>query len=269
MSTTIDIILKKKLKNPVLIAGLPGIGLVGKIAVDYLVSELKPKPILLAKVYSDSFPPAVHAKNSVLEIIHDELYVYSSKKRDYLFLVGPVQPALGNVPNSQDHYEFSESIAAFAKKSGIKEIYTFAGLNIGDQRMKTKPRVACVTSDEKTRTDLEKKKLTNIYFDKNNKDTLISGVAGLLPGIAYKNYKISGVCLMGETDSKLTYGDPASAKEILEITLKLFSELKLDLKSILDSAKKIEESFSKISKDIAKMNQSPKEDLSLRNNYIR
>jgi len=269
MSTKIDIIHKKKLNNPVLIAGLPGIGLVGKIAVDYLVSELKPKPTLFAKVYSDSFPPAVHAKNSILEVIHDELHIYSSKTRDYLFLVGPVQPALGNVPNSQDHYEFSESISSFAKKIGVKEIYTFAGLNIGDQRMKTKPKVACVTTDNKTKLNFEKQKITNIYFDKDNKDTLISGVAGLLPGVAYQNHKISGICLMGETDSKLTYGDPASAKEILEITLKLFPDLKLDLKSILESAKKIEESFSKMAKDIEKMNQPQKEEHQSRNNYIR
>jgi hypothetical protein len=269
MSTNIDIILKKKLKNPVLIAGLPGIGLVGKIAVDYLVSELKPKPTLYAKIYSNSFPPAVHAKNSVLEIIHDEIHVYSGKVRDYLFLVGPVQPVLGNVPNSQDHYEFSESIASFAKKNGIKEIYTFAGLNIGDLRMKSKPKVACVTSDDKTKVSLEKKKIVNIYFDKDNKDTLISGVAGLLPGIAYQVHKIPGICSMGETDSKLTYGDPASAKEILEITLKLFPDLKLDLKSIVESAKKIEESFSKIAKDIEKMNQPQKEEAPIRNNYIR
>jgi len=269
MKTDINQILKKKLNNPIFIAGLPGIGLVGKIAVDYLVSELKPKPVLFAKVYSDSFPPAVHAKNSILEIIHDEIYVYSSNKRDYLFLVGPVQPALGNLPNSQDHYDFSERIADFAKKTGTKEVYTFAGLNIGDQRMKSKPKVACVASDESTKSILEKKKLTNIYFDKNNKDTLISGVAGLLPGIVYKKYNIPGVCLMGETDSKLTYGDPASAKEILEITLKIFPDLKLDLKSILESAKKIEESFSKMEKDIEKMNQPSKDDSSQRSNYIR
>jgi proteasome assembly chaperone (PAC2) family protein len=269
MSTRIDIVLKKKLKNPILIAGLPGIGLVGKIAVDYLVSELKAKPVLFAKVYSDSFPPAVHAKNLVLEIIHDEIHVYSSKVRDYLFLVGPVQPVLGNIPNSQEHYEFAREIASFAKKVGVKEIYTFAGLNIGDQRMKTKPKVACVATDSKTKLNFEKKKLSTIYFDKDNKDTLISGVAGLLPGIAYQAHKISGACLMGETDSKLITGDPASAKEILEITLKLFPDLNLNLKSIVDSAKKIEESFSKITKDIEKMNQPQKEEHQARNNYIR
>jgi len=269
MNTKIDVILKKKLKNPVLIAGLPGIGLVGKISVDYMVSELKPKPQLFAKVYSNSFPPAVHAKNSILEIIHDELFCYSTKKRDYLFLVGPVQPILGNLPNSDEHYEFSETLSDFANKLGIKEIYTFAGLNIGENRMKAKPKVAFVCSDDKTKKEIEKKKIQNTYFDKDNKDTLISGIAGLLPGVAYQKHKIVGVCLMGETDSKLTYGDPASAKEVLEIALKLFPDLSLDLKSIVESAKKIEDSFSKMVKDIEKMNQAPKEDAQVRNNYIR
>jgi len=268
MNTKIDILLKKKLKNPVLIAGLPGIGLVGKISVDYMVNELKPKPVLFAKVYSNSFPPAVHAKNSILEIIHNEIFLYSGKKRDYLFLVGPVQPVLGNLPNSEEHYEFSETLSDFANKQGVTEIYTFAGLNIGENRLKAKPKVAFVCSDEKLKKAIDTKKIQNTYFDKDNKDTLISGVAGLLLGVAYQKHKISGACLMGETDSKLTYGDPASAKEVLEIALKLFPDISLDLKSIVESAKKIENSFSKMAKDIEKMNQAPKEETS-RNNYIR
>ncbi len=34
---------KPKLNNPILIEGLPGIGNVGKVAVDFLIEELKAK----------------------------------------------------------------------------------------------------------------------------------------------------------------------------------------------------------------------------------
>jgi hypothetical protein len=253
MVTKINIISKKKLKNPVLLVGLPGIGLVGKIAIDYLLNELKPKPEKYAEIYSDTFPPAVHTKNSIMELIRDEIYVYSTKKRDVLLLVGPVQPVLSNLLNNAEHYEFSETIASFANKSGVKEIYTFAGLNIGDKRISNKPKVIGVCTDKKTREVLEKKKITNLFFDDTNKDTLISGVAGLLPSIANSLYNISGVCVMGETNSQLTYGDPSSAKEVLEIILKLF-ELTIDLKAITENSKKIEESFSNITKNLEKMN---------------
>ena len=200
MSTTINLVSKsKKLKKPIVFVGLPGIGLVGKITVDYLSKELSPKPKLYANVYSDKFPQAIHTKNSIFELIHDEIYLYSTKTQDYLFLVGPVQPALGNIMNSADHYEFSEKLAEFFKKQGVKEIYTFAGLNVGDKRIKSKPKVLAVCSDEKTKSALVKKKMNNLYFEKDNKDTLISGVAGLLPGIAYTKYNIKSACFMGET----------------------------------------------------------------------
>ena len=127
MVTKIEILDKKKLKNPILLVGLPGIGLVGKITVDYLVQELKPSPTLYAKVVSDSFPPAVHTTKSIIELICDEIYLYSTKNQDILFLVGPVQPPIINAINSNLHYEFAKSISDFCKKLNVKKIYTFAG----------------------------------------------------------------------------------------------------------------------------------------------
>ena len=41
MPTTIKVLKKKKLSKGIMFAGLPGIGLVGKIVLDYLMKELK------------------------------------------------------------------------------------------------------------------------------------------------------------------------------------------------------------------------------------
>jgi len=41
MTTTINYLEKPKLNNPVLIEGLPGVGNIGRVAVGYLVEELK------------------------------------------------------------------------------------------------------------------------------------------------------------------------------------------------------------------------------------
>ena len=48
---------KPKLKNPVFIEGLPGVGNVGKLAAEHLVDELNAKKF--AEVYSKYFPPQV------------------------------------------------------------------------------------------------------------------------------------------------------------------------------------------------------------------
>ena len=45
---------KVKIKNPILIEGLPGIGNVGKIAVDFIIENLNAKKIF--EIYSYSFP---------------------------------------------------------------------------------------------------------------------------------------------------------------------------------------------------------------------
>jgi uncharacterized protein len=254
MVTKIDVVSSKKLKNPVLLVGLPGIGLVGKIAIDYLIKELKPKCEVYAKITSDTFPPAVHAKNAVMDLIVDEVYYYSSNKKDYLIISGPVQPILANIANSEQHYEFSEAISDFSKKLGTSEIYTFAGLNIGDKRLDNKPKIVVVATDVKSKELLEKKNIKNIFFEKNNLDTLISGVAGLLPAIASYKHKIPGYCLMGETDNKLAFGDQGSARAVLEVISELF-KFKVDTSKIDKDVKKIEESFSKISESLKEMNK--------------
>jgi proteasome assembly chaperone (PAC2) family protein len=43
-----------QLKNPILIEGLPGLGLVGKIAIRYLIKQLKAQRF--AYLYSPHFP---------------------------------------------------------------------------------------------------------------------------------------------------------------------------------------------------------------------
>ena len=57
MQTQVKILDKVKLKDPVLIEGLPGIGNVGRIAAGYLVSELNMKKF--AELYSPHFLPLV------------------------------------------------------------------------------------------------------------------------------------------------------------------------------------------------------------------
>ena len=48
---------KPKLSNPVMIEGLPGIGNVGKVAVDFIIEEMK--ATMLYDITSYSFPHSV------------------------------------------------------------------------------------------------------------------------------------------------------------------------------------------------------------------
>jgi uncharacterized protein (TIGR00162 family) len=238
MPTKILVIKKLALKDAVLIVGLPGIGLVGKISVDYLLKQFKTEKV--AEVLSDSFPPSVHTKESKIFLIKDDIFHFNHKGKDFLFLAGPVQPTLDfKVGSSHEHYEFSETLVNYFKSIGVNELITLAGINVGDNRLNKKPEVIVAGTDDSVLADWKK-----VGAKEDKKEGLISGAAGLLVGIG-KLHGIKGACLMGETNPQLVYGDHGSAKQIVEILSKKFG-LKVNMKSIEKESKQIEKAFKEL-----------------------
>jgi len=224
MPTKILVLKQLKLKNATLIVGLPGIGLVGKITVDYLLKQLKTEKV--AEVLSDSFPPSVHTKDSKVFLIKNEVFYIEHKGKPFLFLAGPVQPPLdAKVGSSHEHYEFAETLINFFKSIGVVEVLTIAGINVGDTRLNTKPQVIVAGTDDETI-----KKWVGLGAKEDKKEGLISGAAGLLVGIG-KLHGMKGACLMGETNAQLVYGDQGSAKRVIELLAKAFT-FKVKMKTI-------------------------------------
>jgi len=81
--TKVRFLKQNKFNDAILFTGLPGIGLVGKITVDYLLKQFNAEKV--AEITSDSFPPSVHTKGGLVELIKDEIYLYRFKNRDFLF----------------------------------------------------------------------------------------------------------------------------------------------------------------------------------------
>ncbi|MFH1664320.1 MAG: PAC2 family protein [archaeon] len=256
--TEVNFLKKKKLKNAVMFSGLPGIGLVGKITVDYLLKQFKAEKI--AEITSDSFPPSIHTKNSMIELIKDEFYYYKFKGKDFVFLAGPVQPALdASIASAKEHYEFAEKIVLAAKAIGVKEIYTLAGINVGEKRMNSEPKVIVAATDEKILAGFRKLKAVE-----GHEEGLISGAAGLIIGLAAK-HGIKGACLMGETNARLIYGDNGSAKKILEL-LSLKFGFAVNMNQIDKESKEIEKAFQQLSKQLEEQQEDmPEKELS----YVR
>lgn len=252
---------KKKFRNAVLFTGLPGIGLVGKICVDYLLKQVKAEKI--ADISSDSFPPSVHTKNGLLELIIDELYLIKGDKRDFLFLAGPVQPSLDMRSGSpEEHYEFASAIICALEDKGVSEVCTLAGIHVGEKRMSggQNPRVIVAATSKDILSEWQ---ALGAVSDKP--EGLITGAAGLIPAIAAR-HGIKGACLMGETNAKLVYGDPGSAKSILDLIVKKFG-IKVKMAGIESDAKEIEKAFSELAKQLGEQPHAsePSEKLS----YVR
>ncbi len=249
MATEVKFLKKKKFKSAVLFTGLPGIGLVGKICVDYLLRQIKTEKI--AEISSNSFPPSVHTVGGLIELIKDEIYHYSFKGRDYLFLVGPIQPSLDiRAGSMQEHYEFAKAIVDSLKDKGLKEVYTLAGINVGEKRMTSEPRIVVAGTNKKF---IEEWKKYGAVSDRS--EGLISGAAGLIIGIA-KEKGINGACLMGETNARLIYGDHSAAKKLLELLIKRYG-FRIDMSKIEKESKDIERAFTQLSKQLEEQEEKP------------
>ncbi|OYT58271.1 MAG: proteasome assembly chaperone family protein [Candidatus Aenigmarchaeota archaeon ex4484_14] len=234
--TKIKMIYKPRLKNPLLIEGLPGVGNVGRVAAGYLIHELRAKKI--AELYSPHFLPLVVLQpNSLVHVLNMAFYLYKGRKRDIVILTGDSQSI-----TPYGHYEICGEIINLCKKLKIKEIITLGGFASG--RSPKTPRVIGATNSEKL---IEKYKKYKIDFSGNHNIGTIVGASGLLLGLG-RAENIDGLCLMGETVGfPFLLTDPKAAEAILKVVTKILN-IKIDMTKLDESVKEMEESIKKTEK---------------------
>jgi hypothetical protein len=251
MKTLIKVAEKVKLKKPILIEGLPGIGNVGRVAAGYLVGELKMKKF--AELYSPYFLPLVILHpDSVAHLLKCEFYYHKGKKNDIVVLTGDTQSI-----SPEGHYDVCNEILDFSKKIGVTEIITLGGF-AAVQEIK-EPRVVGAVNDKKL---LKKYEKYGIDFNKGHPVGSIVGASGLLLGLG-NIMEIPCLCLMGETVGLPLITDPKAADRILQILLKIL-DLELDLGKLEKIIKEMEEKISntdKIHKEILQGMPKTKDDV--------
>ena len=219
---------KPKLNNPVLIEGLPGIGNVGKLAVEHLIEMTNAKKF--AELYSKDFPPQVFINtDGTVKLVNNEFYYLRSKKknqRDLILLTGDYQGL-----SAQGQYELVDKILDVIGELGVKEMFTLGGYGLGHEI--EKPKVLFATTEKSL---VKKIKKYGAIFKKNEPGGGIIGASGLLLGLG-KLRGFEGVCFMGETPGYLV--DPKSAKEVLKILAKI-TNVTVDLSQLERKAKEIE-----------------------------
>jgi hypothetical protein len=229
-----------KLKNAVMVEGLPGIGNVGRVAAGYLVNELKMKKF--AELISPHFLPLVLLQSdSVAHLLKCEFYHYHSAGRDIIVLTGDTQSI-----SPEGHYEVCSKILDLCEKIGVKEIITLGGFAEG--RQVTEPRVIGAVNDKKL---LKKYSSYGIDFGKEHPIGTIVGASGLLLGLG-KLRSMDGLCVMGETFGMPLMTDPKAADKVLHVVTKILS-LKVDLSKIEKTIKEMEERIRKTDKIHKKM----------------
>ena len=219
MGCDVKIFENPKLKNPILIEGLPGIGLVANIAVAFLIKKLEAK--ILGEIRSAAFPDvSVAEKMGILKSPFCRLYYYQGRKngeRDLILLYGNTQAL-----TRRGQYELCSTILDVCENFGCKYVITLGGYRPGKEV--EKPNLYYAASDMeavKTAASLGADVLRGQIY----------GVAGLLVGLAALR-GMRGFCLLAETSGD--HLDVTAAREVLKAISGILG-LNLDLEELEDS----------------------------------
>jgi len=245
MVCNIKIYEKPKLKNPILIEGLPGIGFVANISALHLIQELKAK--LFAEISSSSFQDySIITEEGKTRIPVNELYYYKGKgeERDLIILYGNTQAL-----TSFGQYELCGKILDIAEQLGCQYIITIGGLR--KEGKIDKPKLYFAASDIEAAHEA-------VQLGAEILDGNIFGLAGLLIGVG-KLRGFRGFCLLAETPGY--YPDPAAARAVLE-ALCGFLRIKVSLARLdiaVEATKNILESFGILEKGKQERREEPKQ----------
>ncbi len=218
--------------NPILIEGFPGLGLVGKIAIRYLIKQLGAKKF--AYLYSPHFPYFVLVnKKGNVRLLRGAFYFWKNKegKNDLILFTGDSQSQ-----TIEGQYEIADRMLDFSQKHNVKTIATIGGYRM---EAKDKPKVFAAA----TAQDILNKAL-QAGAAVSSSGSPIVGTAGLILGLA-RFKKIDALCLLGETRGYLP--DPMAARSVLEVLKSTFN-FDVDLTGLNEEIAKAETMVTRLQK---------------------
>jgi uncharacterized protein (TIGR00162 family) len=231
-STYIKEFAQVELNDPVLVEGFPGLGLVGKIAIRYLIKRLGAKRF--AYLYSPHFPYFVLVnKKGDVRLLRGTFYYWKNKDglNDLVLFTGDSQSQ-----TVEGQYEIADCMLDFAQKHNVKTIITIGGYRV---EAKEKPKVFAAATAQPL---LDKALQAGAAVSSSGSP--IVGTAGLILGLA-RFKQIEALCLLGETRGYLP--DPMAARSVLEV-LKTTANFETDLTGLNDEIAKAETMVTRLQK---------------------
>jgi len=219
-----QIILDKRPKNPTIIQGFPGIGLVGTIATEFLLEHLKTEQI--GRINIEDLPPAVAIHNNK---IVDPFGIFYNKQYN-LVIVHAIAPTQGF------EWTMASIIIELARKVQAKEIISMEGV--------AGPESTISKNYFYARKKIHKDRFTKLKVTPMN-EGIIMGVTGAL---LLKAHKLPISCIFAETHSNLP--DSKAAASIIEV-LDKYLTLKVDYAPLLKQAETFEAKLQDLMKKSA------------------
>ncbi len=190
--------------DTVVIQGLPGMGLIGKIAANFLIDQFE--GIEIARIYSSFFPPVVQIDNEqgVGQLARMEIYAITKTTPNLLILTGDAQPHdIGII-------QVLNEVLDFVIEMNAKTVVCLGGL----RALEEGPEVAAFGYNEATMKWLEDYDITPL------KGGEITGAVGVFSALAAEK-GLRSFGLLGKLT--LVGTDPLASKALLKRLAKLFS----------------------------------------------
>jgi uncharacterized protein len=213
-----------KSKNPIVIEGFPGIGLVGNITCQHIIEELGMKYI--GSIDSRYFPPLAVLFNG---IVYMPVRIYESPKKNIIVVISdiPIHPTAS--------YDLSKALVDWMESIKTKNVISIAGIatTTGLRRV-----FGGATSNEM----LEKIKDKTEVFQVGT----ISGISGSIMTECFLR-NMPAMSLLGETPGPNP--DPRAAVEVVNVLNKIF-DLSIDPNKLTSQAEQIELELSKLAEQV-------------------
>ena len=207
-------------KNPVILEGFPGIGLVGNIVATQIASELKMKQI--GTIESRLFPPITVLFDG---LTYAPVRIYEDPQNNFLVVLSDIliHPMIA--------YDIGKSVTGWAQSLNAKLNIPIAG--IATMREERTVYAAATGAEQ-------------LALVKDKTETLvtgsISGIAGSIMNESHVN-KLPALCLLGETQGPTP--DPRAAARVIDVVSNVLN-LNISTHKLVEEADQIETELHKL-----------------------
>jgi uncharacterized protein len=223
----IDVRAEVSFSEPSMVEGLPGVGLVGKIAVDHLVQTLDMTHY--ANVHCEGVPPVVVYRDGQQELT-PPVRLYADAERDLLALQSdvPLSPAAAT--------EFADCFASWYDDENVTPIF-LSGLP--SEKGDAPPALTGVG------TGAGVDRLAAVGIDGPAETGLVSGPTGALLAHAVEHGR-DAVGLIVESDPQ--FPDPEAARVLLTDGIEPLTGVEVDTQGLVDQADEIRQAKENLAK---------------------
>ena len=236
-----------KLENPILVAGWPGIGNIGIIAVDTLRGILEAEEFGEIEPWEFFYPKRALIRKGILEHLEfpsNKFYFKKTEGGDLIFFIGEEQPTEGGrmYAEGRKAYQMANLVLDVAESFKCRRVYT-SGAAVALTHHTIKPRVWAVPNSGILIREIRGYENTILMSDIEGRGGHgnITGLNGLLLGVAQRR-GFEAICLMGEIPvylQGLPLSYPKASKSVLEV-LSHSLQIEISLKKLDELAEKVE-----------------------------